>query len=428
MESAETALVTYRTHRGSVDIPAEARTTVERVAELDAAVSGLEAERAQLAKRYTAQHPELVALERRLQAVRDERAALTPRVQSLPDTEIGAARLHRNADVATELYVLLSNQAQTLQVAKAGMIDTVRLVDPPVVTRRPIRPRPTSVLAFALVAGIGLGAALTIGRRMFDDAAGDPQDIEAATGLPMFATIPHSDREAHLDRQKQAERKPLALAAPEDPAVEHLRTLRTALGFVLKARGNVVAVSSPSPGAGKTFVCANLAHLLAAAGKRVLLVDADLRRGVLGRSFTVAPGPGLAEVLAGSAAVERAIQPTETPGIDLLPRGDVTSKPGELLASQRLSDVLADVAKRYDVVVVDTPPILAVADALLVARCASVNLLVVRARQHRVPEITVALERLAKSGIAVHGGILNGARSSSGYARMYTRLADGHTA
>lgn len=425
METAEAALIDYRTKRGTVDLSFEARTTVERVAELDKAVSDLESERAQLAKRYTGRHPDLVALERRIQAVRDERAALNPRVRSMPGTEIGAARLVRNADVATGLYVLLSNQAETLRVAKAGMIGTVRLVDPPVVTRRPIRPRPVPLVALALIVGLGAGAALVIGRRTFDDGAGDPQDIEAATGLPVFATLPHSDREVHLDERHAARREVLSLAAPDDPATEHFRTLRTALGFVLKARGNVVAVSSPSPGAGKTFVCANLAQLLAVTGKRVLLVDADLRRGALHRHFSAEQGPGLADVLTGTVQMEGAAKATLTPGLDLVPRGNLSSTPGELLASSRLSDVLAEAAKRYDVVVVDTPPILAVADPLLIERCASVNLLVVRARRDRVRDIALAVERLAQSGIVVHGGILNDARLASDYGRMYSRGASG---
>jgi tyrosine-protein kinase Etk/Wzc len=397
--------------------------TVERLAELDKAVADLEAERAQASKRYTSSHPDLVALERKIQAVRNERAALDDRVRTVPETEMGAARLVRNANVATDLYVLLSNQAQVLRVAKAGTIGTVRLVDAPVVGRRPVSPNVAAVLALALVLGLGVGATLVITRRMFDDAASDPAEIETATGLPVFATIPHSVREAHLDRPKGAARQPLALAAPGDPATENLRALRTALAFPLKARGNIVAVSSPSPGAGKTFVTANLGHLLAAAGKRVLLVDADLRRGTLHRFFSTELRPGLADLLADKVPIERAIQATGIENVELVARGDASSKPGELLTSPRLSEFLAQASKRYDVVVIDTPPILAVADALLVERCASVNLLVVRARQHRVQEIALALDQLARSGIAVHGGILNDARAPTGYARMYERLA-----
>jgi tyrosine-protein kinase Etk/Wzc len=428
MHAAEAALVAFRANRRTVDLPVETRTTVERVAELDRTLADLASERAQLANRLTEQHPNLIALDRRILAVRAERAALDPRVQAMPDTEVGAARLVRNANVATELYVLLSNQAQMLQVAKAGMIGTVRLVDPPVVTRKPVSPKPVQVMVLGLVLGLGAGAALTILRRMFDDAAGDPQEIEAATGLTVFASIPHSDREAHLDRRKRAPRQPLALAAPDDPAVEHLRTVRTALGFVLNARGNVVAVSSPSPGAGKTFLCANLAHLFAAAGKRVLLVDADLRRGALHRYFSLPQAPGLADAVAGNVELEGAIRATDTPGLDLLARGALSPKPGELLATPRLSEILAQTAKRYDVVVVDTPPILAVADALLVERCASVNLLVVRARQHRVAEIARALEQLSKNGILVHGGILNDARRAGEYDGLYAHAGAGQPA
>lgn len=425
VDSAESALVGYRTKRGTVDLPMESKATVERVAELDKAVADLEGERKQLAKRYTEQHPDLIALDRKIHAVRAERAALDPRVAAMPEIERGAARLVRNANVATDLYALLSNQAQMLQVAKAGMIGTVRLLDPPVVTRQPISPKPSPVIALALVLGVGAGAALTLLRQLFDDAAGDPRELEAATGVPVFAAIPHSEREAKLDRRKRAHRVALAADAPDDPAVEHLRTLRISLGFVLNARGHVVAVSSPSPGAGKTFLCANLAHLFAGSGKRVLLVDADLRRGSLHRYFSASQGPGLADVLAGGSPIAGAIRSTEISGLDLLPRGDVSSKPGELLASARLSEILGEVAKGYDLVIIDTPPILAVADALLVERCASVNLLVVRARQHRVPEIATAVEQLTKSGIPVDGGILNDAPSAGAYDRIYARAASG---
>jgi tyrosine-protein kinase Etk/Wzc len=179
-------------------------------------------------------------------------------------------------------------------------------------------------------------------------------------------------------------------------------------------------VSSPTAAAGKTFVCANLAQLLAAAGKRVLLVDADLRRGALHRHFSVDPGPGLSRVISGAATLDAAIVSTKTSGLDLLPRGDIPDSPAELLASPRLEETLAGASRRYDVVIVDTPPSLAVTDPVLVGRCASVNLFVLRAREHPVSEIAAALERFARSGVEVQGAILNDVRPADGrYARVY---------
>jgi tyrosine-protein kinase Etk/Wzc len=172
---------------------------------------------------------------------------------------------------------------------------------------------------------------------------------------------------------------------------------------------------------GKSFVCANLAQLIAAAGQRVLLVDADLRQGRLHRYFSAEQSPGLSDVLSNEASLEEVIRSTGTAGLEILPRGEAAYAPAELLARPRLAELLATAASRYDVVLVDTPPILAVTDALLVARSASVNLLVLRARQHPLPEIADALELFARSGVAVHGGILNDSRPGGGYARAYPR-------
>ncbi len=426
LETAEAALNAYRERRGTVDLPLEAKAAVDRTAELDRTISELEMTYSRLGRHYSGRYPEMAALRRQIEAARSERGSIDTRNRTIPGTQLASSRLVRNVNVATELYVMLLDKAQELRVVRSGRTGDVRVVDRPSIPYEPVRPKAPPVLALGLLLGLAGGVAAALARRVLDESADDPGDIEAGTGLPVFVTVPHSAREATLLRSAGiGARVPLAVAAPDDVATESLRTLRTALGFVIKARGNVVAVSSPSAGVGKTFVCANLANLVAAAGQRVLLVDADLRQGVLHRFFSVEQGPGLSDVLAGRTAIDGAIATTGTQGLDLLPRGEVPSSPAELLASPRLAEVLAAAAKRYDVVVVDTPPVLTVTDALLVARCASVNLLVLRARQHPVPEIALALERLARSGIAVHGGILNDARPGGTYSRIYARLANG---
>ncbi len=426
LESAEAALNAYRERRRTVDLPLEAKAAVDRTAELERTISELEITYGRLGKHYSDQHPDMTALRRQIDAARRERDGMDVRNRTMPGTQLASARLVRNVNVATELYLMLLNKAQELSVVKSGRTGNVRVVDRPGVPYEPIRPKAASVIALGLLIGLMGGIAAALARHMLNDLAKDPSDIEAGTGLPVFVTVPHSAREATLQRSAgDRPRASLALAAPDDVATESLRTLRTALGFVLKARGNVLAISSPSAGVGKTFVSVNLAQLVAAAGQRVLIVDADLRKGVLHRFFSAEQGPGLADVLAGKATLDEATKASETPGLALLPRGNLPSNPAELLASFRLGEVLAEASKRYDVVIVDTPPILTVTDALLVARAANVNLLVFRARQHPIPEIALALERLARSGVAVHGGILNDARPGGGYGAIYARLASG---
>jgi tyrosine-protein kinase Etk/Wzc len=426
LEKAEAALTSYRENRGTVDLPIEARAAVDRDTDLDRAIAEMQVTRARLVQRYSEDHPEVRDLDRQIAVAAAQRDAHRTSRKTLPRLQLGSTQLSRSVDVAAELYLTLLNKAQELQIAKSARNGSVRLVDPAVAPYRPVRPKPALALGLGLALGLAGGLAAALARRGLDPNAEDPRTIEDGTGLPVYVTIPHSAREVSLQRSAgKGARVPLALASPDDPATELLRTLRTALGFAIKARGKVVAVSSPSAGVGKSFVCANLAHLMAAAGQRVLLVDADQRQGQLHRYFSADPGPGLAEVLAGEATLETAVKSTGTPGLDLLPRGAAPDSPAELLARPKLAEVLTAAAGRYDVVLVDTPPILAVTDALLVGRAANVNLLVLRARQHPVEEIADALELFERSGVPIQGGILNDARPGGTYGRMYPHR-DGH--
>ncbi len=415
LERAESALNSFRRKERTIDLPLETRVTVERVAELDKLLSDLEAARTQLRQRYGDAHPEVVGVERQISAARTERSALAPRIEIFPSTQLASARLSRDVTVATDLYVTLLNRAQELKLVKSGRGGSVRIVDRPVPSHRPERPKVPSVLALAILVGLVGGVAITLARRAFDEKVEDPREIEAATGLPVFIAVPHSDRE-----KRPGSGGPLSATAPDDVATETLRALRSSLGFLLKERPRIVVVGSPSPAVGKTFVCANLAHLFATAGQRVLAVDADLRRGALHRIFGAEASPGLSDVLGGEATLETAIRSTGTPGLDLLTCGIGPASPAELLGSPKLQRILADAAGRYDMVVVDTPPVLAVADAIAVARHGTLNLLVLRARQHTMDEIAIAIERLSRAGIRVQGGILNDVRQTgSPYARVY---------
>ncbi len=341
LEASEAALSAFRTKKSTVDLPVQTRTTVERVGELDKVVADLTAERAQLGQRYGDQHPSLIELDRRLDAARATRAAFEPRIQVAPQVEVGNARLVREVNSRAELYLLLLNKAQALRMLKSAATGHARIVDAAFVPHRPVSPKPGPVLLMGAVLGLVVGVALAIARRTMHEGVEDAQVIEAALGLPVFASVPHSQEEVRLSRRGSRGRATLAAAAPDNPGAEHLRTLRTALGFSLKARGNVVAISSPSSGVGKSFVAVNLAHLFAGAGKRVLLVDSDLRRGELHRYFDGRSRPGLADAVAGRVLVDAAIQNTSTAKLDFLACGHLPEHPAELLASARLPELLA---------------------------------------------------------------------------------------
>jgi tyrosine-protein kinase Etk/Wzc len=422
VESAEKVLQAYRSKETTLDLTLEAKAAIERAAELDKELADLRAELAQLTRRYGSDHPDLIALERRIVAVRSEREALTPQARAHPEKELGVARLVRDVNVATELYLTLLKQAQALRIVHSGMIGNARVLDAPAVAHRPVSPKPAPVFGFALIAGVAAGFALTWARRVFREGAADAHEIEAETGLPIYGVIPHSALEAQLRRRRR--RGLLAAEAPDDPTIESLRALRTALGFSLKGRGNVIAMTSPSPEVGKSFVCANLAQLFASAGKRVVLVDADMRRGTVHASFSLDPRPGLSDLLWGDATLEQAVRRTEVERLDVLPCGRSADHPAELLAAPRLAEIVAALSDKYDVVLLDTPPALTVTDPVLIARCSTMTLLVVRAGHDGMREISLALERFERSEMRVLGAILNDASSAAaGYARGYEHRA-----
>jgi tyrosine-protein kinase Etk/Wzc len=421
LDRAESALEAFQMRKGSVSVSRSTEALLDRTVDVEREISELELQRAELRQKFTERHPSVVAAEEKLQQLRGKRAAVESRMKQLPATELESVRLTRDQKVAAQLYDVLLNKSQELRIARSGIVGNVRILDHARVPRQPAWPRRGVVVALALLLGVGGGFAAALLRRALDEGAEDPDEIEAHTGVPVFVTIPHSNRQESLLHAlgRSSAVTPLAVADPGDPAVEGIRSLRTALQFALVgARNNVIAIGSPSPAVGKTFVSTNLALLLAAGGSRVLLVDADLRRGRVHRSFARKRLPGLSEVLTGAATVDVCVRQTDTEGLDLLSTGRIPPNPAELLASERFERLLATVSPRYDFVLVDTPPVLAVTDSTIVARCSGVNLLVLRAGEHPLREISAAVKQFTQNGFQVQGAILNDARSTRhGYGR-----------
>jgi tyrosine-protein kinase Etk/Wzc len=201
----------------------------------------------------------------------------------------------------------------------------------------------------------------------------------------------------------------LSVSAPTELAVESLRSLRTSLHFaMLEARNNVLMISSPSPGAGKSFVSSNLAVIIAQTGKRVLLIDADMRKGYLHKNFGLQPKHGLSDTLAARLKCTEVINHTEVRNLDFISCGFVAPNPSELLMHDNFNKMLTELSPLYDLILVDTPPILAVTDATLVGRQAGTCLLVTRFGLTTVKEIEACKRRLGQNGVVIKGAIFNG--------------------
>jgi tyrosine-protein kinase Etk/Wzc len=268
------------------------------------------------------------------------------------------------------------------------------------------------VLLIASVLGLIAGAAIAIARNMFFRGIGTAQEIEAETGLNVYSTIPLSPAQLELAK-KVADKQPgthlLAFALPDDPAVESLRSLRTALQFaMLDAGSNRVLITGATPSVGKSFVSCNFAAVLAGTGKRVLLIDADLRRGHINQYFGVHRQRGLSELVAGSLLLEDAIRRNVVPNLDLITTGVLPPNPAELMMSSAFAATLQQLSAHYDYVIVDTPPVLVAADTAAIAAQAGTLLLVARAGETQMGEIHECAKRLAHAGKTVTGVLLNG--------------------
>jgi tyrosine-protein kinase Etk/Wzc len=421
-ERSEYALSSYRSTKGAaVDLNLEAKAMLDRAAEVEKRAAELALQRAELRQRFTDNHPLVVALRSKEATIEQERGAINAQIKVLPEAELNSVRLMRDVKVANELYLLLLNKAQELKVAKSGTIGNVRILDRALVPYKPTRPRTDTVLGVSVLVGLGLGFAASLVRRSLTGGVDDPADIEREFQISVYATIPHSTAQTALTRGRARGAGLLAASAPADVAVESLRSLRTSIQFALtELSSNIVVVAGPTPGVGKSFVTANLAAVFADVGKRVVLVDGDLRKGRLHRDLAVEKEPGLSDVIRGTASLEDVVRPTPVPNLWVIPLGSAAPNPAELLSSDRFDHLVERLSSDFDLVVADTPPILAVTDGALIGRRGGVNVLVLRSGRHPLSEIASTVKRLGQNGVAVRAVVLNDVeRKLPGYGNRY---------
>ncbi|MFM0110828.1 polysaccharide biosynthesis tyrosine autokinase [Paraburkholderia nemoris] len=418
LEDAEARYTQMRNKQGSIDLPEEAKIALQQTADGKARMLDLQQKRDQLASRLTSSHPDVIALNAQIATLREQQNVFDQQVRRLPDVQQDAVRLMLDVKVDTDLYTALLNNVQQLKLIKAGKTGTVRLIDTPVVPENVAFPnRPITIAAGALL-GLLLGIGISFAHNFLFAGIADADEIETHAGLSVYATIPESRYQQQMygeNNNSLSDLRLLVEAYPAEPAVESLRSLRTALQFaMLNAKNNLLLVSGPTPGVGKSFVSANFATLLATSEKRVLIIDGDLRKGYLHQYFRKSREGGLTEVITGLLRLDQAIHRDVVPNLDFIATGTLPPNASELLMNERLEQILKACAEKYDVVIIDSPPVLAVTDAVVLAdHCATV-MLIARASRTRVAELVESVKRFAHNGIAVTGALLNGIDPRSG--------------
>lgn len=412
LEQSEEKYNSFRNSHGTIDMREEARMSLQQAAAARTRRLDLNQKKTELLTRFTEDHPILVGLNKQRNEVEAEISDVDRRIRTLPVLEQDEARLMRDIKVKTDLYTALSNTAQQLRLIAVGRVSNVRLIDAPMEPEQSLKPNRPLIVMLAMVTGLFLGTMLAFARKALSGGIDDPQKIERLLGARVvYASIPHSsnqDRLAHRARATPGHLPLLAQAFPEDMAIESLRSFRAALLFSMPyLKNNIVMFAGPGRDLGKSFLSANFAAVLAASGKRVLLIDADLRNGHLHRYFGVSREQGLTKAISGSMPLEHIIHRRVLDNLDFIPTGALPPNRAEFLQHLNFSNLLDAVSADYDLVVIDPPPILAVSDVLIIGAHVGAVFIVARAGITTEGQITESVKRLNHAGISPQGVVFN---------------------
>lgn len=470
LRKADDALKHFRSSSQSMQPTSEAQAYLQGGMDLDKQIATLQMQRTQLLDRYKPDSRWVQNVDTQLAQLKDAKAKFNGRFSGMPSSERESVDLIRAQKVAETIYLGMVQKAEQLQVRRASTSGGAHIVDSAIRPHRPVKPQPAIVLGGGLLLGLVSGVVLVFMRRHVMTGVTDPRYVERSMSVPVFGEILFSQQQLLLDRSfASANRKTLpglggrsnlpfqktapeievrngAIAAgatgaanslthdssrilaarfPHDTSVEALRAVRTAVTRDLaRARNNVLMVIGPTPSAGKSFVAANLAILHAEIGRKVVLIDADMRRGHLASFFMGSNRGGLSEVLSERLALRNALRLTSIDGLTFLSCGVRPENPAALLMKPRFKEVLERLGSQFDLVIIDTPPFLAVTDASIIASEAGSSLLVLRSGMQSEEEIADTIKKMERADGRIAGAVFNGiplrrSTRNYGYATNY---------
>ncbi len=380
----------------------------------------------------------LQALQPKLEALKSIVADYSRQLESLPEKSLQLARLERAATVDEKIYLMMEEKYQESRITEVGQLGQVRIIDPARAPAIPIRPKKKLNLVLGALIGLGLGFGLTFLFEFMDNTVRSIEDVEKI-GVTVLGSIPVIKEDEAIKRVKflpqhmngkngtmdANEAKATATRlithfAPKSPISEAYRTFRTNLQYTkLDKDLKALLVTSPGPGEGKSTSVSNLAITMAQMGSRVLLIDSDLRRPVLHSIFKVDRRIGLSNVLVGRATIEEAVQKTEIENLFVMPCGTLPPNPSELLASSAMTRTLEELKAMYDIVLFDSPPIIAVTDAAVLSSRLDGVILVLKSGQTDREATFRAVTLLKNVNTRILGALLNGVQIESLYGSYY---------
>lgn len=415
LDAASNSLNEYRYSRGSVNLVTETKNLLHGAVELKTQISLLHLQRDELRQRFTDSHPSVKVIDRQLARLQEQTRSHDKMIKMLPETEQVILGLSEEVKVSSRLYSVLLSNAKMLRVSMLAPSGGAMVIDYAVKPDQAIRPQKLLIIGGALILGLMLGLAVVFIRRILNPGVKDPALIERELNMPVCATVLFSKKQRILNNRfdknyKSVKKIPslLALFEKDGQVIEGLRGLCASLHFsLLEGKNNTLLISGPSAGIGKTFVSTNLATVMAETGKKILLIDADMRSGYMHKIFGVSKENGLSRIILNTVTVKEAIHKIPLVDIDFIPAGEIHHNPAELLLNENFAVFLNDISKQYDLVIIDSPPVLAVSDALIISRMVKAVYLVVKSGEHPMGELMESVIKLSDAGAKVEGIVFN---------------------
>lgn len=406
LDHYENQLNTFRKQNESIDLTLEAKSALESALHIEEKLNELTFKEVELQQRYTRSHPAYQSLLDKRQKLLLEKEKASKNIQQLPNTQQQIIRLTRDVESEQAIYNQLVTKQRELSVLNSGITADVRIIDSAESYPVAIAPKKSLIMVLAALLGLVMGCTFVIAKELLNNKIKNTEDLEAL-GVRVYASIPFS-----LDEKKSRYReskKLLAIENPTDMAIESIRSLRTSVYFsVMNQDNNIVMVTSTSPNVGKSFIASNMAVVLANAGKKILLIDTDLRKGHIHKTFGLENKSGLSEFLSQHSENPISMHQQVIENLDIISRGKSTTHSSELLMGEQFKHLLDSVKHQYDMVLLDTAPIFAITDSAIIGKYAGTSLLVAYYGVNTVKEIERALKHFKQNNIEITGAILNG--------------------
>ena len=433
LEDSEAIFNEFRKKYGTIDVSKEAELLLTESSQIDVQLNELKLKKADLTTFYTEEHPLVMQINEQLAVLNDRKNEIDDTIAGLPEIQREFLQLSADSAINREIYLTLLKNYEQLKIVKAGQIGFARIIDLPINNFKAIAPKKLLIIILATLLGSMLGTMLVLLKNMLRNVVKDPERLEAKTGVPVVATVPRSPLLTRLRKSnKKAPNRLLAYVDNNSLSYEAIKSLRTNLMFGMPAQGRagqrakVILITGESPGVGKSFISSNLTEVFAQLDKKVLIVDADMRLGELHKMFSMSQDNGLADYLSqdtthlskDNAQVSKIvanqegylasfIHPTGIDNIDFMPRGQHPRNPASLLANGSFDHLMKELNLHYDYIVIDSPPVLAASDAMILSQYADKVLMVARYDKSIEGQVVYAVNQMNKANIKVDGIILN---------------------